>query len=118
MAESFLALAKRARKDADEGGLDALPEAVSQKVTTHLTTLFRILKRGRFEFAYRTANEVVRYLRVCRYLAAEESDAAAEAWDKDGWQADLDAQIVQKILPKLHGSMGRVGRLLGALAVY
>ncbi|MDF1826417.1 MAG: hypothetical protein P1U68_17360 [Verrucomicrobiales bacterium] len=118
VAEAFLALAKKARLDPDKGGLDALTGSAAEDATKHLVALFEILKRGRFEFAYRTANEVMRYLRVCRYLAAEESDEARDAWDKGGWIDDLDAQIVQKILPKLHGSMGRVGHLLGALAVY
>jgi len=118
VAEAFLALAKKARLDPDKGGLDALGGTAADEAREHLVTLFEILKRGRFEFAYRTANEVMRYLRVCRYLAAEESDDALSAWDEGGWRNDLDAQIVQKILPKLHGSMGRVGRLLGALTAY
>jgi|GEM_PF-1232073 len=118
VAEAFLALAKRARLDPDKGGLDALDGTPAKEAREHLVALFEILKRGRFEFAYRTANEVMRYLRVCRYLAAEESDDALSAWDEGGWRNDLDAQIVQKILPKLHGSMGRVGRLLGALTAY
>lgn len=118
VAEAFLALAKKARLDSDKGGLETLSEPAATEAQAHLLALFEILKRGRFEFAYRTANEVVRYLKVCRYLAAEESDEALAAWESGGWRNDLDAQIVQKILPKLHGSMGRVGRLLGALTVY
>ncbi len=118
VAEAFLALARKSRLDPGNGGLDALGGPVAEGVQEHLVALFEILKRGRFEFAYRTANEVMRYLRVCRYLAAEESDEARDAWDNGGWRDDLDVQIVQKILPKLHGSMGRVGHLLGALAAY
>lgn len=122
VAEAFLQLALVARKDAEEeGALEALPPEVSEQVTAHLTALFRILKRGRFEFAYRTANEVVRYLRVSRKLAESESPEALAKWDKggdEGWQGDLDVQVVQKILPKLHGSIGRMNRLLTELAVY
>ncbi|MDF1659800.1 MAG: hypothetical protein P1U58_19460 [Verrucomicrobiales bacterium] len=118
VAKAFLALAKKARLDPDKGGIEALSVAVSEESNEHLVVLFEILKRGRFEFAYRTANEVVRYLRVCRHLAKEESDTALAEWEEVGWKNDLDAQILQKILPKLHGSMGRVGRLLGALSAY
>lgn len=118
VAEAFLALAKRARLDPEKGGLDALSGTAADEVREHLVALFKILKRGRFEFAYRTANEVMRYLRVCRYLAAEDSVEALTTWGGGGWRNDLDTQIVQKILPKLHGSMGRVGRLLGALTAY
>lgn len=107
--ESFLSLALQARN----GELVALPESVGSQIRIHLVNLFKIMKRSRFEFAYRTANEVSRYLRVCRHLADDKS-----AWDDGDWVADLDAQIVQKILPKLHGSVGRVGRLLAALGVY
>jgi hypothetical protein len=34
------------------------------------------------------------------------------------WKPDLDDQILQKLLPKLHGSMGRIGNLLAELAGY
>ncbi len=109
VAEGFQKLALSARN----GELDDLPEEVALSVRTHLVDLFELLKRGRFEFAYRTSNEVIRYMKVCRHLTDDKDE-----WDNGGWLNDLDDQIVQKILPKLHGSMGRVGRLLGALATY
>jgi hypothetical protein len=109
VAEAFLQLAL----DARAGRLDPLDGIAATKVPEHLVALFDILKRGRFEFAYRTANEVVRYLRVCRHLAHDKA-----AWDSEGWKSDLDAQIIQKLLPKLHGSIGRIARLLAELAVH
>lgn len=109
VAEAFLRLAL----DARAGKLDPLDGIAATRVPVHLVALFDILKRGRFEFAYRTANEVVRYLRVCRHLAQDKP-----AWDSEGWKSDLDAQIIQKLLPKLHGSIGRIARLLAELAVY
>lgn len=109
VAEAFLQLAL----DARAGRLDPLDGVAATKVPEHLVALFDILKRGRFEFAYRTANEVVRYLRVCRHLAPDKA-----AWDSEGWKSDLDAQIIQKLLPKLHGSIGRIARLLAELAVH
>lgn len=113
-AEAFLQLARRARRDPDvEGGLDGLSGAAAEAVRKHLVELFRILQRGRFEYAYRTANEVMRYLRVSRHLATDKA-----AWDGGGWRTDVDAQILQKLLPKLHGSVGRIGPLLAELAEY
>ena len=109
IAESFLQLAN----DAREGKLKALPEMPGQDIAKHLHNLFLIMQAGRFEFAYRTGKEVNRYLRVCRHLADDQP-----AWDNSAWKSDLDDQILQKILPKLHGSIGRVGGLLADLALY
>ena len=52
----------------------------------------------------------MRYLRVDFVLSASQAD-----WQ---WQHCLDAQILQKILPKLHGSRRRLERILVALATY
>jgi MoxR-like ATPase len=109
IAEGFLDLARKAR-EADWGTLE---EPASKDIAAHLLNLFKILKAGRFEFAYRTAKEVNTYLRVCRHLSTNSA-----AWDAGSWSEDLDDQILQKLLPKLHGSVGRVGGLLAALAKY
>lgn len=109
IAEGFLELAKQAQN----GKLGPLPEANNEAIAAHMLNLFKILKDGRFEFAYRTAKEVNTYLRVCRHLADD-----SDAWDAGTWNEDLDDQILQKLLPKLHGSMGRIGGLLAALAAY
>jgi hypothetical protein len=108
-AESFLVLALKARK----GDLDDLPPEVSGAVKEHLLTLFRMMEEDRFEFAYRTLNEVLRYLKISHELAEDK-----KAWIDVGWKTDLDAQILQKILPKLHGSIGRISGLVVNLADY
>ena len=108
-ARAFLQLSQ----DARSGKLDPLKDPEKTEITNHLINLLEILQRGRFEFAYRTANEVTRYLRVCRHLAADKA-----AWSEEGWKTSLDDEILQKILPKLHGSRNRLGPLLGALACY
>lgn len=109
VAEDFLALAK----EAHDMKLDALPQVPKEAIAAHLLSLFKILKAGRFEFAYRTAKEVNTYLRVCRHLSLD-----SDVWDGGEWKKDLDDQILQKLLPKLHGSMGRIGGLLATLANY
>jgi 5-methylcytosine-specific restriction protein B len=121
-AKEFLQLAL----DARSGKLAPLEDPEKTATNKHLINLLEILQRGRFEFAYRTANEVTRYLRVCRHLAEDKA-----AWSdgrrlseeeriagKRNWLSDLDDEILQKILPRLHGSCNRLGPLLGALACY
>ncbi|CAA6692628.1 MULTISPECIES: McrB family protein [unclassified Lentimonas] len=109
IAAGFLTLAKQARNLE----IAKLPQASTDSIANHLLNLFAILKDGRFEFAFRTAKEVNAYLRVCRHLSADQG-----TWDSEGWKQDLDDQILQKLLPKLHGSMGRIGGLLAELADY
>jgi MoxR-like ATPase len=111
-AFGFLQLSKDARA-IDGGSVEPLPSAVAEKINAHLMAVLRILQRGRFEFAFRTANEVNTYLRVCRQLADDKS-----AWESGGWKTDLDDEILQKVLPRLHGSRSRVGNLVGALVCY
>jgi len=109
IAEGLLDLARKAQ-DSD---WEQLPSAPAKLIADHLLNLFKILKDGRFEFAYRTAKEVNTYLRVCRHLSED-----ATAWDGGEWAKNLDDQVLQKLLPKLHGSMGRIGNLLASLASY
>lgn len=122
---SFLALSKAAR-GIGTSLLDPLPTTVADGLNKHLKSILAILGRGRFEFAFRTVNELNSYLRVCRQLAKNKT-----AWDsgmrlsrkdrEDGrgnWLSDLDDGILQKILPRLHGSRSRMGNLVGALVFY
>ena len=100
-AEAFLDLSLQARV-AKESPLPELPPAVKAEVNKLLEVL-EILQNGRFEFAFRTAKEVVAYLKVCRELAADKA-----AWEAGKWKSDLDDEVLQKILPRLHGSRSRV----------
>jgi 5-methylcytosine-specific restriction protein B len=111
-AEAFLALSLRAR-GLQEPPLPELPPAVKTEVNRHLLEVLEILQNGRFEFAFRTAKEVVAYLKVSHELAADKA-----AWEAGKGKSDLDDEILQKILPRLHGSRTRVGPLLGALGWY
>jgi hypothetical protein len=111
-AEAFLSLSLRAR-GLQEPPLPELPPAVKTEVNKHLLEVLDILQKGRFEFAFRTAKEVVAYLKVCSELAADKA-----AWEAGKWKPDLDDEILQKILPRLHGSRARVGNLIGALVSY
>lgn len=122
MAKEFLQLAL----DARGGKLAPLGGPEKAESNKHLINLLEILQRGRFEFAYRTANEVTRYLQVCQHMAEDKvawSDGRRLSEEeriegKRNWLSDLDDEIMQKILPRLHGSRNRLGPLLGGLACY
>ena len=74
--------------------------------------LFAVMQKCNHEFAFRSMAEMVRFLAVDYELA---SDSEKVNWN--GAEA-LDTQILQKILPKLHGSKRKIGALLAALAIY
>ena len=69
-----------------------------------LLSFFKELKQVNAEFGYRTVNEICRYL----HFAGEE---------KDGLQKEnaIDTAILQKLLPKLHGSRKKLDPVLQKL---
>jgi hypothetical protein len=125
LAAGFLALSKAAR-GIGVPVVEPLPPTVSDAINEDLKSILAILRRGRFEFAFRTAKELNSYLRVCRQLAKDkdgwDSGARLSKQDRDegkvSWLSDLDDEILQKVLPRLHGSRSRVGNLVGALVCY
>ena len=67
-----------------------------------------ILKKANFDFGFRTINEIIRFMCVAwRY---EENPAK---WSN--WERYFDAQIMQKMLPKLHGSQKELSGILDEL---
>jgi len=117
-AEGFLELSLRARgvkgkalalvADPDVPPADA-KEGI-EKCHTTITDLFKLMEKRHQEFAFRTMAEVLRFLAVDYELKPTTTD-----WS---WKSALDAQILQKVLPKLHGSKRKIGSLLAALAKY
>ena len=95
-----------------------VPDEVRDKAADHLMALFSIMKRGRGEYGFRTGKEVMAYLRAAHFLAGPDGVARTTWAGAENWHEALDAQILQKILPKLHGSRSRLAPLLGALATY
>ena len=115
---SFLDAAHVIQTEEEHSQVPLLPNAVQQASADHLMALFRIMKRGRGEYGFRTGKEVMAYLRTAHFLAGPEA-VLRTAWATgENWHDALDAQILQKILPKLHGSRSRLASLLGALAQY
>lgn len=95
-AASFVELAT---SDIDSQALKARNEIVGI-----LKFFFRELKNVQAEFGYRTANEMFRFMSLGQKLD-----------DSLDMNAIVDAAIIQKLLPKLHGSRKKVESTLKAL---
>jgi 5-methylcytosine-specific restriction protein B len=91
----------------------SLPEEAKkalEKCRTTVSEVFEIMQKSHLEFAFRSMSEILRFLAVDYELTANKPD-----WK---WKLAMDSQILQKILPKLHGSKRKLGALLAALASY
>lgn len=95
-AESFVALSKKVRKfeNKPNGETGELFKSIFGE-------LYDILKPAGFEFAYRTTKEIMLY-----YCAAKSLDSEISTMQI------IDEQIVQKILPKIHGNKKQIGEML------
>jgi hypothetical protein len=71
---------------------------------------FDLLRDHNAEFGFRVANEAARFLHFYRLLGGQAEETV------DWFNAAMDAVIVQKFLPKLHGSRPKLEGLLWALA--
>ncbi len=88
--------------------LPPLPEDEGGSFRKALTTVFKIMERKDAQFGYRTGAEALRYARVDRCLSGGD-------WD---WKTSFDDQMVQKVLPKLHGGKDELLDLLVALGSF
>ena len=87
-----------------------LPDSAKAPFAAEMLLLFGLLQQHNLEFGYRTAFESARFVRYFHLLAglpAEQSNWFGMA---------IDAVLIQKILPKLHGSRAKLEGLLWALA--
>lgn len=72
-----------------------------------LVSFFDELKKVNAEFGFRTANEIYRFIAISAAY-----DDTQKVISED---VILDAAIIQKLLPKLHGSQKKLKDVLGAL---
>ncbi len=86
------------------------PAAVRARFETEVLLFFDLLRDHGAEFGFRVANESARFLHFYRLLGGHAEDST------DWFDTAMDAIIVQKLLPKLHGSRPRLEGLLWALA--
>jgi hypothetical protein len=84
-----------------------VPAEVQDPFTTELALLFTLLQKHNAEFGYRVAYEAARFMHFYKELSG-----APDKW----FDKAMDAVIVQKLLPKLHGSRSKLEGLLEALA--
>lgn len=83
-----------------------------ENIKKELITFFDELKKVGAEFGYRTASEVFQYAGKVKLL---ESKSENDEWsDKE----IIDTAIVQKLLPKLHGSRNKIEVVLKTLGRY
>lgn len=68
-----------------------------------------ILKEADFDFGFRTINEIIRFMCV----AWKYEKVMPPKWEN--WERYFDAQIMQKMLPKLHGSQKELSKVLEKL---
>jgi hypothetical protein len=106
---AFLDLSRRAR-GLSGPALAAPNDTALNECRDSIQGFFDLLHSSRLEFAFRTMSEITRYIHVDFEFAANKNE-----WS---WLDCLDAQVLQKILPKLHGSRRRLEAILVALATY
>ena len=79
-----------------------------QEFSDEMFKFQQILKDSGFDFGFRVINEITRFMAVA-YRYEDEP----ENWTN--WKRYFDAQIKQKMLPKLHGSQKVIGETLDNL---
>jgi 5-methylcytosine-specific restriction protein B len=99
------ALVAQAADDADIAGLE---DADADALKSALLEAFELLAAVGAEFGFRSAHEMVRFVLLHKALSGAQWQLA---------QA-LDAQVLQKLLPRLHGSARKLEPVLEALATF
>jgi hypothetical protein len=87
-------LIEMARRETDKKNL--------KKVETDLNDFFKELKKSGAEFGYRSASEIGRLMFMLEELGEKEDNL-------------LDIGIMQKLLPKIHGSRNKLSKVLPVL---
>ncbi|MDO8319089.1 MAG: PhoH family protein [Rhodoferax sp.] len=100
------AFVQRALADADMAALtDDAGNALGPQFKSDLIAVFAALASVGAEFGFRTAKEIARFMVIHKELSGP-------AWD---YKDALDAQVLQKLMPKLHGSARKLSGVLKAL---
>lgn len=103
------AFVSRARADADIAALtDDAGNALGEQFKSDLIAVFAALTGVGAEFGFRTAKEIARFMVIHKELSGP-------AWV---YKDALDAQVFQKLMPKLHGSARKLDGVLKALAEF
>jgi hypothetical protein len=87
----------------------ALDEGVRACLNNELKLIFDVLAQHNAEFGFRVVKEMTRFVHFFLQIA-QTPDAEALA-------VALDAQLMQKILPRLNGARGKLGPVVWALSL-
>ena len=90
---------------------DRRARSVTEKLKHEINSFQQVLRIVGFDFGFRVVNEIIRYMYIA-WLA----DGKQPEW-KD-WDKAFDAQITQKMLPKIHGSQKVLRDILKCLYCY
>lgn len=103
------AFVQRASAEVDLGTLvDAEGNPLSLKLKEDMLALFEALLVIGAEFGFRTAKEISRFMVIHKELTPSD-------WQ---YKDALDAQVLQKLMPKLHGSARKLDGVLQALDAF
>jgi MoxR-like ATPase len=88
-------------------GREELPDVIQRKLDAEVTLFFDVLAHEGYEFGYRTAIEVAEFVRAHRQLSGA------------NWRFEdaIDSEVLQKLLPRVHGSQRQIEGVMRALAV-
>jgi hypothetical protein len=105
--------------DAAKGSVPEFSDALKAAYAAEMLLFFKALSAHGAEFGYRTAYEAARLVHYIGLLSVEKA-SDSNANDESGLWRDwfthaIDCVVLQKILPKLHGSRVRLGPLLKKL---
>lgn len=87
-----------------------VPAAVKESYEREMLLFFNLLREHNAEFGYRTSYESARFIHFYNQLGGYPEGSI------DWFDSAMDAVVVQKFLPKLHGSRSKLEGLLWALA--
>ena len=87
-----------------------VPASIKSKYEGEMVLMFNLLREHNAEFGYRTSYEAARFIHFYKLLGGDSDN------NSDWFNSAMDAVMVQKILPKLHGSRSKLEGLLWALA--
>ena len=102
VAEGFMQLANEIRS----GEIPEEVQPILNDIKPILESFYKELEKCGFEFAYRTVKEIRLYAIAAFKTAENENPTATDI---------ADIQILQKILPKIHGNKKQIGSLLDEL---
>ena len=98
-AQGFLRLAREIRAD-DNSADNQVAEIFGQ--------IYDIAEKKGFEFAYRTVKEIRLYIDAAHKLS--------DKWEEEEIYRAIDEQLLQKVLPKIHGNRKEIGEMLDELS--